>query len=97
MNPDPRQDELVTLNPREKISLVMTERIEVSPNSRIYRFALPSPKHALGLPCGKHLFVYANIGGETVMRAYTPISSDEDLGRLDLLIKVIVGIGFGCA
>ena len=37
---------------------------------------------------GKHIFVYASIGGETVMRAYTPISSDDDLGKLDLLIKV---------
>mmetsp|Transcript_31111 Transcript_31111/g.69120 ORF Transcript_31111/g.69120 Transcript_31111/m.69120 type:complete len:849 (+) Transcript_31111:85-2631(+) len=80
--------ELVALNPREKISLRMTERIEVSPNSRIYRFALPSPEHKLGLPCGKHLFVYANVNGESVMRAYTPISSDDDKGKLDLLIKV---------
>ena len=44
------QDELVALDPRQKISLKMTERIEVSPDSRIYRFALPSEKHKLGLP-----------------------------------------------
>lgn len=80
--------EPVALNPREKISLRMTERIEVSHNTRIFRFALPSPEHRLGLPCGKHVFVYAKIDGETVMRAYTPISSDDDLGKLDLLIKV---------
>ena len=79
---------LVALNPREKISLRLAERIEISHDTRIYRFALPSPNHRLGLPCGKHVLVYAKIDGETVMRAYTPISSDDDLGRLDLLIKV---------
>lgn len=76
------------LNPREKISLKLMERIEVSHNTRIFRFALPTPEHRLGLPCGKHVFVYATVNGESVMRAYTPISSDEDLGRLDLLVKV---------
>jgi len=28
------------------------------------------------------------VGGEPVMRAYTPISSDDDLGIFDLVIKV---------
>nr|AAT72293.1 nitrate reductase [Dunaliella viridis] len=79
---------LITLNPREKVTLKLAERIEVSHNTRIFRFALPSPEHILGLPTGKHLFVYAHVNGELVARAYTPISSDEDKGRLDLLIKV---------
>lgn len=39
---------------------------------------------------GKHVFVYAQVGGENVMRAYTPISGDEEKGRLDMLIKVRV-------
>ena len=80
--------QLVALNSREKISLALSERIELNRNTRIFRFALPSPDHKLGLPCGKHVFVYANVNGESVMRAYTPISSDDDLGKLDLLIKV---------
>nr|AGC97428.1 nitrate reductase [Dunaliella salina] len=79
---------LITLNPREKVPLKLAERIEVSHNTRIFRFALPSPKHILGLPTGRHLFVYAQIHGEVVARAYTPISCDDDVGRLDLLIKV---------
>ena len=79
---------LVALNPREKVPFRLSERIEISHNTRILRFALPSPEHRLGLPCGKHVFVYAKVDEETVMRAYTPISSDDDLGRLDLLVKV---------
>lgn len=81
-------DSLITLNPREKVTLTLTERIEVSHDTRIFRFALPSPDHKLGLPCGKHLLVYANVNGDPVARAYTPISCDRDVGRLDLLIKV---------
>lgn len=68
----------VALNPREKVKLRMTERIEVSHNTRIFRFALPSPEHRLGLPTGRHLFVYAATkAGETVARAYTPISCES--------------------
>ncbi len=31
----------------------------------------------LGLPTGKHVFLYASVDGHTVMRAYTPTSSQE--------------------
>lgn len=41
-----------------------------------------------GLPVGKHVFIYATINGENVMRAYTPTSQDDDLGYFDLIIKV---------
>jgi len=37
-----------------------------------------------GLLC----ILFLQINGETVARAYTPISCDADVGRLDLLIKV---------
>lgn len=30
----------------------------------------------------------SRVDGETVMRAYTPTSSDDDLGYFDLVIKV---------
>lgn len=82
-------DEPVTLNPRDKVTLALTERIEVSHNARIFRFALPSPRHRLGLPTGRHLMVYGrDARGDMVARAYTPVSCDLDRGRLDLLVKV---------
>nr|QPB70507.1 NitA [Volvox powersii] len=81
-------DPLVVLNPRQKVRLPLVERIELNRNTRIFRFGLPSPEHRIGLPVGKHVFTYATINGENVMRAYTPISGDEELGRLDMLIKV---------
>lgn len=81
-------DTMVALNPKKKIKLPLIERIVLSRNSRIFRFALPSPERRLGLPVGKHVFVYAHVNGEMVLRAYTPTSSDDDKGVLDLLIKV---------
>ncbi|KXZ49738.1 hypothetical protein GPECTOR_20NIT1 [Gonium pectorale] len=84
----PAADPLVVLAPRSKVKLPLVERIELNRNTRIFRFGLPSPQHRIGLPVGKHVFVYATINGENVLRAYTPISGDEELGRLDMLIKV---------
>jgi nitrate reductase (NAD(P)H) len=80
--------ELVALNPREKIAFKLAEKIELSHNVRLFRFALQSPQHRFGLAVGKHVFLYATINGETVMRAYTPTSSDDDLGHFDLVVKV---------
>jgi hypothetical protein len=131
--------ELVALDPRKKIAFKLAEKVELSHNVRLFRFALQSPEHKVragwcavawlcvragcvvvccthacdltgcrppppppnththtlgtdapqfGLPVGKHVFLYASIGGETVMRAYTPTSQDKDLGHFDLVIKV---------
>merc|ERR1712130_887859 len=54
----------------------------------IFRFELPSPTHCLGLPIGQHIYLSARINGSLVVRPYTPTSSDEDLGHMDLVIKV---------
>ena len=51
-----------------------------------YRFSLHAPHHILGLPIGQHLTVEADLDKKT-SRSYTPISSDEDPGFFDLLIK----------
>lgn len=55
----------------------------------IYRFALPRPTDILGLPIGQHISLAATIPGQAkeVVRSYTPISSDEEAGYFDLIIK----------
>lgn len=53
-----------------------------------FRFGLPSGEHVLGLPIGQHIHLIATINGENVFRAYTPVSSDENKGYVDLVIKV---------
>ncbi|TFK57369.1 NADH-cytochrome b5 reductase [Heliocybe sulcata] len=65
----------------------LKEKIIISPNTAIYRFALPHPDDILGLPIGQHIQVQAEINGKDIMRSYTPTSSDDDRGHFDLLIK----------
>ncbi|KAK7098427.1 NADH-cytochrome b5 reductase 3-like isoform X2 [Littorina saxatilis] len=79
----------VTLkDPDVKIPLKMVDREEISPDTRRFRFALPSPEHILGLPVGQHIYLSARIDGSLVIRPYTPVSSDDDKGYVDLVIKV---------
>ena len=51
-----------------------------------YRFKLPSSL-PLGLPTGQHIQVCAEIDGKEITRSYTPISSDDDVGICELLVK----------
>ncbi|KAG7671215.1 hypothetical protein Ndes2437B_g03830 [Nannochloris sp. 'desiccata'] len=81
-------EELVALNPKKRINFALAEKEELSHNACRFRFALQSPQHRFGLPVGKHVFLYAKIDGELVMRAYTPASSDDELGYFDLVIKI---------
>lgn len=53
-----------------------------------YRFKLPRPNDTLGLPIGQHITICAQIDGKEISRSYTPISSEDDRGYFDLMIKV---------
>jgi len=65
----------------------LVEKRQISPNTAIYKFKLPSDNHVLGLPIGQHISIGATIGGKEIVRSYTPISSDDDKGFFELLIK----------
>jgi nitrate reductase (NAD(P)H) len=81
---------LTALSKKEKRSFKLAEKEELSPDVCRFRFALQSPEHELGLPTGKHMFIYAEVDGETVMRAYTPTSNNNQRGYFDLVIKIYV-------
>ena len=78
----------VFLNPRESQQLHLSEKIVVNHDTRIFRFKLPSPSMKLGLPTGMHMTLKAKVDGKPVMRAYTPMTDDNTLGHVDLLVKV---------
>ncbi|GAA98798.1 uncharacterized protein L969DRAFT_76523 [Mixia osmundae IAM 14324] len=76
---------------------------DVSYDSKLYRFRLHREDQDLGLPCGQHVYVRlrrkvkTNAGesdaivegeGELVQRAYTPVSTQDAKGFIDLLIKI---------
>jgi len=76
------------LDPNDKYQLPLIEREVISHDTRRFRFGLPSDQHVLGLPVGQHIHLLATIDNELVIRPYTPISSDDDVGYVDLVIKV---------
>ncbi|XP_004610093.2 NADH-cytochrome b5 reductase 1 [Sorex araneus] len=80
---------LVTLlDPNEKYMLRLIDKTTVSHNTKRFRFALPTSHHILGLPVGKHVYLSAKIDGNLVIRPYTPVTSDDDKGYVDLVIKI---------
>jgi len=86
-NIDPKTGRKLALNPKKKQPFKLREKIVLSHDSILLDFALQTPEHMLGLPTGKHMFLSAEIKGETVMRRYTPISSNYDIGCVKFVIK----------
>ncbi|XP_061662212.1 NADH-cytochrome b5 reductase 3-like [Syngnathoides biaculeatus] len=85
----PRRRPAITLeDPSVKYALRLVDKEIVSHDTRRFRFALPSAEHVLGLPVGQHIYLSAKIDGKLVVRPYTPTSSDDDKGYVDLVIKV---------
>lgn len=75
-------------NSQEKYAIPLIEKEIISPDTRRFRFGLPSSEHVLGLPTGQHISVSTTINGKLAARSYTPVSSDDDKGYMDLVVKV---------
>lgn len=84
----PKKVKEPALNAKEYRQFKLRTRTEINHNTRLYRFDLPNPDDRLGLPIGQHLSLKAIVDGKEIYRSYTPVSSDDDLGYFDLLIKV---------
>ncbi|XP_071974750.1 NADH-cytochrome b5 reductase 2 [Engystomops pustulosus] len=76
------------LDPNTKYPLPLIEKQEISHDTKKFRFGLPSSQHILGLPIGQHVYLSAKVNGSLVVRAYTPVSSDDVKGYVDLVVKV---------
>lgn len=78
-----------TLMDQETIALTLIQKQMLSHDTRRFRLALPSKHHVLGLPVGQHILLkFKTPEGKIVSRPYTPITSDQTLGYVDLVIKV---------
>lgn len=71
-----------------KYTLPLIKKETISHDTRLFRFGLPTPEHILGLPIGQHVNLITKVGDDVIIRAYTPVSSDNDHGYVDLVIKV---------
>ncbi|CAO1614850.1 unnamed protein product [Parajaminaea phylloscopi] len=76
-----------TLDPTTWQRFPLIEKKVMSPNTAQYRFALPKKHSMLGLPIGQHLQIQTDVNGKKVQRSYTPITSDDELGFFELMIK----------
>jgi len=71
----------------EPIQVPLIERTRVSPTSSVLRFGLPDATKPLNLSTCACILATADIGGESVTRPYTPISTNAHVGYFDMLIK----------
>jgi hypothetical protein len=79
----------VALDPEEWIEFPLAEVEVISHDVKKFRFSLQSPDRILGLPIGQHISLkYVDENGKEVQRSYTPVSSDDDRGFVDFVIKV---------
>ena len=69
--------------------LDLVEKVALTPDTSRFRFKLPNENDVLGLPVGKHLsLISEDENGEQVSRSYTPVSTDNNVGFVDFVIKV---------
>jgi len=76
------------LDPEKYLHFALKEKQILTHNTRLFRFALPKEDDILGLPIGQHMSFRATIEGKEVYRPYTPVTSDDELGYFDLVVKV---------
>ena len=66
----------------------LVDKLHITSNTRLFRFALPSSAHTLGLGVGQHVMVSATIDGELVERPYTPTTPGHAAGHFDLVVRI---------
>lgn len=79
----------IALNPEEWRAFPLIDVKKESHDVRRFRFALPTKEHIVGLPIGQHISLkYVDEEGKEVQRSYTPVTSDDEAGYVDFVIKV---------
>ncbi|KAI0559530.1 nitrate reductase [Gracilaria domingensis] len=81
------------LDPTAWLSFELVEKKTISFDTRLFKFRLPSKNHYLGVPVGQHVLVRTMINGNPLIRAYTPVSSEKQLGYFTLCVKVYFAAG----
>jgi nitrate reductase (NAD(P)H) len=69
---------------------VLTEKTQVSADTKIFSFTLDHEAQLVGLPVGQHLMLRLRdpVSQEALIRAYTPISEGTEKGKLHVLVKI---------
>jgi len=75
-------------DPKVKYTVPLVKKEVITHNTYRFRFGLPKKNMHLGLPIGRHITFSANVDGKICVRSYTPVTSDDDKGFFDVVIKV---------
>ncbi|RDW92148.1 nitrate reductase [Coleophoma crateriformis] len=69
---------------------ILSEKREVSWDTKIFTFKLEHEDQLVGLPIGQHLMMRLRdpVTREAIIRSYTPISEHTDHGFLHVLVKI---------
>ena len=74
---------------KDIFELELVDKDKLTPDTSRFRFKLPNDNDVLGLPVGNHLsLISENANGELVSRSYTPVSTDNNIGYVDFVIKI---------
>uniref|UniRef100_A0A7C9D7G3 NADH-cytochrome b5 reductase n=2 Tax=Opuntia streptacantha TaxID=393608 RepID=A0A7C9D7G3_OPUST len=77
------------LDPKKFKEFKLVKRTKLTHNTDRFRFALPTPTSVLGLPVGQHIRCRGKDSeGKQVVRPYTPITLDSDVGYFELVVKM---------
>ncbi|XP_044462422.1 NADH--cytochrome b5 reductase 1-like [Mangifera indica] len=77
------------LEPEKFKEFKLVKKTQLSHNASKFRFALPKPTSVFGLPLGQHIVCRGKDSeGNQVIRPYTPITLDSDLGFFELVVKM---------
>ncbi|XP_031379850.1 NADH--cytochrome b5 reductase 1-like isoform X1 [Punica granatum] len=77
------------LDPKKFKEFKLIKKTQLSSNTAKFRFALPTPTSVLGLPVGEHVVCRGkDEQGKEIIRPYTPITLDSDLGYFELVVKM---------
>jgi len=69
------------------VKVALVENTPISDTAYVARFSLPDGTKPLGLSTCACILAGVEIDGEMTVRPYTPISTNEDVGTFDLLIR----------
>ncbi|CAF4988767.1 unnamed protein product, partial [Rotaria sp. Silwood1] len=70
-------------------TVTLMEKIVLNHDSVRLTFALKHPHQKLGVPTGKHLYLRCiSSSGKKVVRAFTPTSTVDEVGKFDLIVKL---------
>lgn len=84
------------LSPKLWKKSLLSKKVSISPDARIFHFAMSHADQEVGLPIGQHVYLrlrerdgtVVQAEGELVQRAYTPFSCNKTRGELQILIKL---------